>query len=88
MVTIANCDRCLQILGRRTGYVNPVLPEVTTKNSLVRVNNKNYFGTEDGRQIELNSFKGHYFIQEKSKYSASIIKYKYVMKKEVDEANY
>ena len=62
--------------------------EVTNKNSLVRVNNKNYFGTEHGQHIELNSFKGHYFIQEKTKYSFSFIKHKYILKEDVDEENY
>ena len=60
-------------------------------NSKFRVNKKNYFGVPEKdalNVIHLNSFKEHYFLEEKTKYSSNYIDHKYVLHEEVDSNNY
>ena len=57
--------------------------EDTNKHTIIRVNGKNYFGTPNGKHIELNSYKGHYFLEEKTKYTSYYIKHKYLLKEDV-----
>lgn len=62
--------------------------EHTNNNRQYRVNKKNYFGTQDGLRIDLNSYKNHYFLEEKTIYTLDYIKHKYVLHEEVPEQAY
>ena len=65
--------------------------EDENKHSKFRVNKKNYFGVPEKEAfnvIHLNSFKEHYFLEEKTKYSNDYIKHKYVLHEEVDPKNF
>ena len=59
--------------------------EYKNHNSRFRVSNKLYFGSKDGQVIHLNSFKGHYFLEEYTKYTVDYIKHKYISHEEVPE---
>ena len=73
--------------------------EYTQRNSIIRVNNKNFFGVpkhdsctesasgiQDGLEIHLNSYKGHYFIDEYTEFTSDYINHKYAMHEELDES--
>ena len=65
--------------------------EDVNHNSKYRVNKKNYFGdlkTEAFNEIHINSYKDHYFLEEKTKYTRDYIKRKYVLHEEVDPNNF
>ena len=60
-------------------------------NSKFRVNKKNYFGVPEKEAfnvIHINSYKEHYFLEEKTKYSSNFIEHKYVLHEDVDPNNY
>ena len=58
--------------------------EYSNENTIVRVNNKDYFGVTDGVVIHLNSYKKHYFLEEKTQYTTDYIKHKYVLHEDID----
>ena len=63
--------------------------EYTSKNTLIKVkHNKYYFGSKDGLRIDLNSYKNHYFIEEKTIYTLDYIRQKYVNHEDVPEQCY
>ena len=66
--------------------------EYTSKNTIVKVNhNKYYFGVpakDAFNVIHLNSYKNHYFIEEKTIYSTDYIKHKYQLHEEVPDQCY
>lgn len=62
--------------------------EATNNHSRFRVNNKTYFGSKDGQVIHINSFKGHYFIDEPTKYSVQYIQHKYIQHEDINDECY
>ena len=64
------------------------LEYTNARNSIFRVNGKNYFGTEKGLKIDINAYKGHYFLEEKTIYSSDYIKHKYIMHEDIPEVCY
>ena len=62
--------------------------EAMNNHSRFRVNNKTYFGSENGKVIYLNSFKGHFFIDEVTKFTVHYIQHKYVQHEDIPDECY
>ena len=65
--------------------------EQTNGNCIFRVNGKKYFGVDKDEAIHefsINCFKGHYFIDNRTKYTIDYIKHKYVLHEDIDPTCY
>ena len=65
--------------------------EQTNNHRKFRVNKKNYFGVPREQAIaiiDLNSYKNHYFLEEKTIYTLDYIKHKYLLHEDVPEQAY
>ena len=57
--------------------------ESTNDNTKFRVNRKKFFGTANGTKVLLNSYKCHYFIEDRTPYTYDYIKHKYILKEDI-----